>query len=141
MKKFWSNFFLRGLMAAAGGPVVLAIVYGILGATGTVTALTPDEVCRGILTVTVLALTVGGMTAIYQTEKLPLISAIAIHGGVLYAVYILIYLFNGWLKHQWTAVLVFTGIFMVGYALIWLVIYLGIRSNTNALNRKLHQAQ
>lgn len=141
MKKFWSNFFLRGLMAAAGGPVVLAIVYGILGATGTVTALTPDEVCRGILTVTVLALTVGGMTAIYQTEKLPLISAIAIHGGVLYAVYILIYLFNGWLKHQLTAVLVFTGIFMVGYALIWLVIYLGIRSNTNALNRKLHQAQ
>ena len=120
--------------------MVLAIVYGILGATGTVTALTPDEVCRGILTVTVLALTVGGMTAIYQMEKLPLISAIAIHGDVLYAVYILIYLFNGWLKHQLTAVLVFTGIFMVGYALIWLVIYLGIRSNTNALNRKLHQA-
>ena len=33
MKKFWKEFLLRGLVAAAGGPVVLAIIYGILGAT------------------------------------------------------------------------------------------------------------
>lgn len=141
MKKFVSDFFLRGLTAAAGGPVVLAIVYGILGATGTVTALTPGEVCMGILTVTLLALIVGGMTAIYQVEKLPLVTAILIHGGVLYAAYILIYLLNGWLQQQLAAILIFTGIFIVGYALIWLVIYLCIRSNTDKINRKLHRAQ
>lgn len=140
MKKFWSNFILRGLMAAAGGPVVLAIVYGILGATGTVNALTPAEVCKGILTVTVLALTAGGMTAIYQAERLPLVSAILIHGGVLYAVYILSYLFNGWLQHQLNAILIFTGIFIAGYALIWLIIYLCTKSNTDALNKKLSKA-
>lgn len=141
MKKFVSEFFFRGLMAAAGGPVVLAIVYGILGATGTATSLTPGEVCMGILTVTLLALTVGGMTAIYQVERLPLISAILIHGGVLYVAYILIYLLNGWLQQQLPAILVFTGIFIVGYALIWLIIYLCIKSNTDKINRKLHKAQ
>ena len=126
-------------MAAAGGPLVLAIVYGILGATGTVDALTPAEVCKGILTVTLLALTVGGMTAIYQVERLPLPAAIAIHGGVLYLAYILIYLSNGWLRSQWLPVAVFTVVFVLGYALIWLCIYLTIRSGTQRLNRKLRK--
>lgn len=138
MKKFLSDFFLRGLLAAAGGPVVLAIVYGILGATGTVTALSPAEICKGILTVTLLALTAGGMTAIYQVERLPLPSAIAIHGGALYAVYILIYLINGWLQRQLMPILIFSAIFIVGYALIWACIYLSILKNTEQLNKKLH---
>lgn len=140
MKKFLSNFFLRGLLAAAGGPVVLAIVYGILGATGEIQSLSPAEVCKGILTVTLLALTIGGMTAIYQVEQLPLFSAIAIHAGALYAAYILIYLVNGWLKQQLLPVLVFTAVFLVGYAVIWLCIWTATRAKTDGINRKL-QAQ
>ncbi|MBQ8797253.1 MAG: DUF3021 domain-containing protein [Oscillospiraceae bacterium] len=137
MKKFWSDFFLRGLVAAAGGPVVLAIIYGILGKTGVVTALSPSEVCMGVLTVTLLALVVGGMTAIYQVEHLPLLSAILIHGGVLYATYILIYLLNGWLVSQLIPILVFTGIFIAGYALIWTCIYLYHKKKITAINRNL----
>lgn len=137
MKKFLSQFFLRGLMAAAGGPVVLAIVYGILGATGTVSSFSPSEVVLGILTVTLLALIVGGCTAIYQIERLPLGSAIAIHGGILYAAYILIYLINGWLQRQLIPVLIFTAIFIVGYALIWLIIYRVVRAQTDTVNRNL----
>ena len=52
------------MIACAGGPIVLAIIYGIIGATGEVTSLTPQEVCLGILTITLLAFTVAGMTAI-----------------------------------------------------------------------------
>lgn len=137
MKKFWSDFFLRGLVAAAGGPVVLAIIYGILGKTGVVNALPPYQVCMGILTITLLAMVVGGMTAIYQLEQLPLISAILIHGGVLYGVYILVYLINGWLVSQIVPILVFTGIFIAGYAVIWLCIYLYHRKKITAINRKL----
>lgn len=137
MKKFLSHFFLRGLLAAAGGPVVLAIVYGILGRTGAVTSLTPAEVCMGILTVTVLALFVGGMTAIYEIEQLPLLSAILIHGGGLYVAYILIYLINGWLKRQLVPILIFTAIFVVGYAVIWAIIYFCTKANTAKLNQML----
>ena len=139
MKNFWSGFFLRGLVAAGGGPVVLAIVYGILGKTGTVNAIPAEEVCFGILTVTLLAFMVGGMTAIYQLEQLPLLSAILIHGSVLYASYLVIYLLNGWLLSQLVPILVFTGIFFAGYAVIWFFIYLYHKQKTDAINRSLNR--
>lgn len=137
MKKFAKEFCFRGLLAAAGGPVVLAIIYGILGATGTVSALTPREACLGILTITLLAFVVAGMTAIYQLEQLPLGSAILIHGVGLYAAYILIYLINGWLKQQLVSIMIFTAAFVVGYAIIWLIIYCVSKSKIQQLNSKL----
>lgn len=137
MKKFWKEFLFRGLLCAGGGPVVLAIIYGILGATGTVEALSPKEVCMGILTITLLAFIAAGMTAIYQMEQLPLPIMILLHGGALYIAYILTYLINGWLQKSLVPILVFTGIFVTGYALIWLIIYCVTKAKTEALNKKL----
>ena len=139
MKKFLSNFFLRGLVAGSFGPPVLAIIYWILGATGAVESLSPGEVALGILTIELLALVVGGMSAIYQQEQLPLATAILIHGGVLYVTYILIYLINGWLQRQLTPILVFSAIFLAGYALIWVFIYLFNKNRTNRINMNLHR--
>ncbi len=137
MKKFWKEFFLRGLICASGGPIVLAIIYGILGTTGAVEAFSPAEVCMGILTITLLAFTAAGMTAIYQMEQLPLPIMILLHGGALYIAYILTYLINGWLQNSLVPILVFAGIFVAGYALIWLIIYCVEKVKTEALNRKL----
>ena len=138
MKKFLSAFFLRGLVAGAFGPPVLAIIYWILGATGAVESFSPNEVALGILTIELLALVVGGMTTIYQQEQLPLASAILIHGGVLYVTYILIYLINSWLQRQLIPILVFSAIFVTGYALIWLFIYLVNKYRTKKINQSLH---
>ena len=137
MKKFLKEFLLRGLICAAGGPLVLAIIYGILGATGTVNALSPMEVCRGILTITLLAFIAAGMTAIYQLEQLPLPTMILLHGGALYIAYLLTYLINGWLLNQLMPILIFTGIFIAGYAVIWLVIYCIEKAKTEKLNKLL----
>ena len=137
MKQFWKEFLLRGLVAAAGGPVVLAIIYGILGATGAVESFTPGEVVTGILTISLLAFTVAGMTAIYQLEQLPLPMMILLHGGGLYIAYILTYLINGWLLTQLVPILVFTGIFLAGYALIWFIIYWTIKAKTQKINKLL----
>ena len=138
MKAFWKEFLLRGLLCAAGGPLVLAIIYGILGATGTVESFTPGEVVTGILTISLLAFTVAGMTAIYQLEQLPLPMMILLHGGGLYIAYILTYLINGWLLTQLVPILVFTGIFLAGYALIWLIIYWTIKAKTQKINKLLN---
>ena len=138
MKQFWKEFLFRGLIGAGGGPVVLAIIYGILGATGTISQLSPNTVCMGILTITLLAFTVAGMTAIYQIEQLPLPTAILLHGGVLYLTYILIYLINGWLQRQLIPILLFSGIFVAGYAAIWLIIYVVSKSKTEKLNKMLN---
>lgn len=137
MKKFGKEFLLRGLLACGGGPVVLAIIYGTLGMTGTVSSLSPNEVCMGILSITLLAFIVAGMTAIYQLEQLPLICAILIHGAGLYIAYILTYLLNGWLKQQLIPIAVFTAIFIAGYAVIWFIIYCVTKAKTEALNKKL----
>ena len=139
MKKFAKEFLLRGLLACSSGPVVLAIIYGILGMTGAVTSLSPREVCTGILSITLLAFIVAGMTAIYQLEQLPLMCAILIHGAGLYIAYILTYLLNGWLRQQWLSIAVFTAIFIVGYGVIWLIIYCVTKAKTEALNKKLKQ--
>ena len=139
MKKFLSDSFLKGLIAAAFGPPVLALVYWILGATGTVESFSPNEVALGILTIELLALVVGGMSTIYQQEQLPLATAILIHGGVLYIAYIVIYLINGWLQRQLKPILVFSVIFVAGYALIWLFIYLFNKCRTKKINQNLHK--
>ena len=139
MKKFWKEFFLRGLLCASGGPLVLAIIYGVLGATGAVEAFSPNEVCMGILTITLLAFIAAGMTAIYQMEQLPLPTMILLHCGALYIAYILTYLINGWLYHSLMPILIFTGIFIAGYALIWFVIYRVEKVRINVLNKKIKE--
>ena len=137
MKKFWKEFLFRGLICASGGPIVLAIIYSILGATGAVESFSPQEVCMGILTIALLAFIAAGMTAIYQMEQLPLPTMILLHGGGLYIAYILTYLFNGWLAKQLVPIMIFTGIFIAGYAFIWLILYCVEKSKTEKLNKLL----
>lgn len=135
MKAHVKEFFHRGLVACGGGPLVLAIIYGILGATGVIDALTPWEVSRGILTITLMAFLAGGVTVVYQIEKLPLFPALLLHGIVLYLDYLMIYLCNGWIAKGITPILVFTGVFAVGYAVVWLIIYAVTRKDASKVNR------
>ena len=137
MKKYVLEFIKRGLMAASGGPIILAIIYGILGATGKATSFTPNEVCMGTLTITLMAFVAAGISIVYQMEQLPLASAIAIHAGVLYLDYLAMYLLNSWIPRDWTGIGIFTAIFAVGYGLVWVCIYFGIKAKTDRINRKL----
>ena len=137
MKRFLKEFLFRGLVCAVGGPVILAIIYGILGANGVVETISTTEVCLVILTVSLLAFIAAGMTAVYQVEQLPLPIMILLHGGALYVAYICTYLINGWLQNSLTHILIFTGIFAVGYGLIWIVIYLVERAKARKLNQLL----
>ena len=137
MKRYIGNFVQRGLTACGFGPLVLAIIYLILQNQGIVQTLTVNEVCIGILSLSGLAFLAGGMNSIYQIEQLPLMVAILIHGGVLYIGYLGTYLLNGWLELGITPVLVFTGIFVVGYLVIWAIIYSIIKKNTDRINEVL----
>lgn len=139
MKKFWKEFLLRGLICASGGPIVLAIIYGILGASGAVESFSPAEVCIGIVSIALMAFIAAGMTAIYQLEQLPLPIMILLHGGALYFVYILTYLLNGWLQNSLIPILVFTGIFVAGYAFIWFIVYCIEKNKTKKINKLLKE--
>ncbi len=141
MKKFVSEFFRRGLVACGFGPIVLAIVYMILHQTANVQTLTVSQVCIGIFSITLLSFIAGGMNAVYQIERLPLMIAILIHGVVLYVSYLVTYILNDWLEWGLTPILVFTGIFIVAYLVIWAIIYSIIRKNTKQLNKILKEKQ
>lgn len=141
MKKFVSEFLRRGLIACGLGPIVLAIVYWILQQTAAVETLTGNQVCIGIFSLSALAFIAGGMNVIYQIERLPLMVAILIHGGVLYISYLATYLLNGWLEWGVTPIFVFSGIFVVGYFAVWAIIYSIIKRNTEKLNEVLKQRQ
>lgn len=137
MKKYIEEFLKRGIMCAAGGPLILATIYGILGASGVVDSLSPQEVCTGTITVTLMAFIAAGITSIYHIERLPLISAILIHCGVLYLDYLIIYLLNSWIPRNWDSIGVFTAVFVAGYAVIWALIYLSAKCKTERINKKM----
>lgn len=141
MKKFVLDFLCRGLVACGFGPIVLAVVYLVLQQQGVVQTLAVSEVCIGIVSLFALAFVAGGMNAVYQIERLPLMVAILIHGGVLYISYLITYLVNDWLKWGVTPILVFSGIFVVGYLVIWAIIYSIIKRNTNKINDMLKKKQ
>ena len=141
MKKHVLEFIRRGLMAWGFGPLVLAVLYLILRQAGVIEMLTVDQVCIGIFSLSALAFVAGGMNAIYQIEKLPLMAAILIHGSILYLSYLVTYLLNDWLDWGITPILVFSGIFVVGYLAIWVVIYSIIKANTAKINRMLQWKQ
>ena len=141
MKKFVSAFMLRGLIATGLGPIVLAIVYLILKQAVAVDTLTVTQVCIGIFSLSALAFVAGGMNAIYQIEHMPLMTAILIHGCVLYIGYLGTYLLNDWLDFGVIPIIVFTAIFVVGYIVIWAIIYSIIRRNTAKLNEMLKKKQ
>lgn len=141
MKKNVSEFFRRGLMVCGFGPIVLAIIYLILRHQGVIESLTVNQVCLGIFSLSVLAFIAGGMNVLYQIERLPLMVAILIHGGVLYISYLVTYLLNGWLQRGVTPILVFTGIFVFGYLIVWAIIYSVIKKSTAKLNEILKKNQ
>ena len=141
MKKVALEFLRRGVMACGVGPIILAVLYLILHHNGVVENVSVKELCVGIFSLTALAFVAGGINALYQLERLPLMAAILIHGSVLYVSYLVTYLVNGWLEWGRVPVLVFTGIFVVGYLVIWAVIYFVIKRKTKNLNEILKEKQ
>ena len=141
MKKIIFEFLHRGAIACGLGPIILAIVYLILQKQAGVETLTVNQLCIGIFSLSALAFIAGGMNVIYQMERIPLMVAILIHGSVLYVSYLATYLLNDWLEWGVTPILVFSGIFVFGYLLIWVIIYSITKRKTERINIILKEKQ
>ena len=139
MKKSILEVCRRGLVACGSGPMVLVVLYLILQQRGILQTLTVNEVCLGIVSLSALAFVAGGMNMIYQIERLPLTVAILIHGGVLYVSYLVTYLVNDWLECGLMPILVYSGIFILGYLAVWAVIYSITKKRTTRINEMLQQ--
>ena len=141
MKEITRDFIRRGVAASGMGPLILAVLYLILQRQGVLEMLTVRQVSLGIFSLWMLAFLAGGLNVVYRIERMPLMAAVTIHGAVLYAGYLVTYLVNGWLEWGLMPVLVFSGIFILGYLAIWAVIYSVIRRNTRKINEILREKQ
>ncbi len=138
MRKYVKEFCGRGLMWGAwGGPVILAIVWLCLKKAGVVTVLTVDEAVLGIFSTAVMGFLAAGVSVVYKIESMPITFAGLINCVVLYLVYLGVYLLNGWLALN--KVWIFTLIFVCGFVVIWLAIYIPIRIKVDKMNQKLNR--
>ena len=138
MRKYVVEFLKRGMSFCFGGPLVLAIVYGILGLVGAVESFTVGEVVTGTFSSTLLAFIAAGITVIYTIDKISTFTSALIHGAVLYLDYILLYLFNGWLQSSLKPIIIFTICFVLGYLIIWAIVFVVTRKCTKKLNESLN---
>ena len=141
MKKHLRSFVLRGLCAAVFGPIVLAVVYFFIGVGGVTETLRVNEVSLGILSISFMAFIAGGITQVYQIERLPVFTAALLHGAVLYLDYLLMYALNGWLEKRLAPFLIFTAVFVLGYAFVWLIIYLSNREKIKRVNQTMKKTE
>ena len=131
------DFFLRGLLFGGFGPVIAGIVYLILHLTLKDLTLTGLQVFTVIVSTYLLAFVHAGASVFNQIESWPLAKSILCHFGLLYVAYILCYVINSWIPFEPLVLGIFTAIFAVGYAVIWLAVYVSIRVTVKRLNRSL----
>ena len=134
VKRYYKDFLLRGIISMGFGPIVLAIIYAVLGASNVVKEVSVFEMCLGIVSISALAFISGALTMLYQIEEIPLFWSILAHGVVLYISYTTMYIANGWLEPGIISFIVFTLIFVVSYIIIWATIYLITKNQTDRLS-------
>lgn len=131
------DFFLRGLLFGGFGPVIAGIVYLILHFTLKDLALTGLQVFTVIVSTYLLAFIHAGASVFNQIESWPIAKSTLCHFGLLYVAYVLCYVINSWIPFEPMVLGIFTAIFAVGYAVIWLAVYVSIRVTVKQLNRSL----
>lgn len=135
IKRYYKDIILRGIISMGFGPIILAIVYAVLGFSKVADTVSIFEMCIGIISISALAFISGSLTMLYKIEEIPLTWSILSHGIVLYFTYLLVYIINNWLEPGYGPFVVFTCIFIGSYLIIWMAIYLITKKQTDKLSK------
>lgn len=138
MNKYVKEFLRRGLMFAGFGPVVFGIIILCISYFDHVAEYSALPIFGGIVTTYVLAFVQAGATVFNQIEHWSVPKSVFCHFGLLYVVYSLAYVANSWIPFKAEVLGVFTVIFVVGFFLIWGIVYLAVRSTGKKFNEKLN---
>ncbi len=128
---------MRGLVFSGLGPIVLGIVYFILGLCINDFSLSGTEVLLGIISTHLLAFVQAGASVFNQIEEWPPAKSLGIHLFSLYAVYSIFYLVNSWIPFDIGVFIIFTLIFLIVYFAIWLTVYFIVKGVSKRINEKI----
>lgn len=119
------------------GPIVYSIILLVLYLCNIETTINILSLFKGIISTSFMAFIIAGSTVIWQIEKIGIAYQILSHGLCLYLCYLITYLLNDWLKKE--GILIFSTVFILGYLIVWLIIYLIEKRNTNNLNQLINK--
>ena len=129
------QFLQRGIAFGGFGPIVAGLVLWCVSFGVPNLALTGSEVLVMVISTYLLAFVQAGASVFNQIEEWPLMKTIAVHFLSLYAVYAGCYLVNRWIPFDPMVLVIFSAIFIAGYAVIWLTVYLCIRAISKRCNK------
>jgi hypothetical protein len=131
------EFCFRGLICMGFGPIVYGTIMCVLYLCGVDTLSNGLTIFKGIISTSIMAFLIAGVSIIWQKERIPLGLKIGIHCLFLYTSYLVIYLLNDWIVKDFKVIGIFTIVFVLGYALVWLFIYLVEKQNAKKLNSQI----
>lgn len=127
-------------MFSGFGPIIYAIIIMILSYTLPDFSITAMEVFKAVLSTYLLAFVHAGASVFNQIESWSVLKSLLCHLSTLYVTYTICYLANAWLTYSWAVIGIYTAIFIVGYALIWTIVYCCVRVSAKRLNVKIKKA-
>ena len=137
MNKYLKEFLHRGLMFGGFGPIIAAIVLAILGVTLDNFSIGGTEILLAVVSTYLLAFIHAGASVFNQIEHCSIGKSLACHFGTLYVGYALTYIVNSWIPFEPMVLVIFTAIFAVTYAVIWLTVFFISKSTEKKLNKSL----
>ena len=120
------------------GPIVVGIVVLCITYFDGVKEYSALPIFTSIVSTYILAFVQAGATVFNQIEHWSVPKSVFCHFGLLYVVYSLAYIANSWIPFKAEVLGVFTMIFVVGFFLIWGIVYLAVKSTGKKFNEKLN---
>ena len=136
-KSYVKEYFLRGFMFAGLGPIVAGIVHLILEMNNTKIELNGYQVFSAIVTTYIIAFVHAGSSVFSRIESWSIVKQMLFQFVSIYLVYTIGYLINSWIPLKLEVILIYTGCFVLGFLLIWLIVYLITKSTAGKMNEKL----
>ena len=131
MNKYVKEFLHRGLMFSGLGCIIAAIILcfedGIAHDGKTVLA--------AIVSTYFLAFIHAGTSVFHTVESWSAVKSAFFQLLTLYVSYLACYALNSWLTLSFAVIGVFTLAFVGGYLVIWLAVYLSVKSTGKELNK------
>lgn len=134
MNKYLKEFLHRGLMFGGFGPIVAGIVFFIIEKTVDGVSFNATEVLLSIVSTYLLAFIQAGATVFNQIEDWPLPKSVLCHFVLLYIAYSGCYLLNSWIPFEPMVLVIFSVIFAAAFFIIWLIVYLSVKTVSRKMN-------
>ena len=139
MNGYLKSFLHRGLIFGGFGPVIMGIIYMILGGVIEDFSLNGQQVFVAIISTYLLAFIQAGASVFNQIENWPIAKSLLFHFTSIYIAYLLYYVVNTWIPFDPLVIVIFTVAFTLTYLIIWLSVFFAVKSQERSLNSKISE--